>query len=329
MLLLALAAVPSLPVEKLFGDWAVVCDNVKRCEATALMPEDWDGDGDAPELDLSREAGADGAVVLRFSWVPHYAGPVAIEVDGSVVYRGLGKGETIEVRGAPALEIARKLANGHKLVITSEKKQVLARLSLTGASAALRYIDAEQGRTESVTAVVARGAKPSAAIPAATALPRVLAIRPVAGAPTRLDAATIARLRKQADCEQPRASSDMKPNFYTLDPHSTLVAVPCILGAYQASYALFIARDGKVSPARFDILFDKDEPVPSLIEPDWDPKTGILDTHTKGRGLGDCGFNGEWAWDGERFRMTFANGLDTCRLSGNWLTRYRAQPVYR
>jgi len=43
--LLAAAATGAGPgEEKLFGNWAVACDNVKRCEATVLMPESWDGD---------------------------------------------------------------------------------------------------------------------------------------------------------------------------------------------------------------------------------------------------------------------------------------------
>jgi hypothetical protein len=66
-----------------------------------------------------------------------------------------------------------------------------------------------------------------------------------------------------------------------------------------------------------------------LIEPDWDPATATLNSHAKGRGLGDCGTDQSWVWDGARFRMTQYKALDACRLSGNWLTRYRAQPVLK
>jgi hypothetical protein len=328
LLAVLLAATTILAEEKLFGDWAVACDNVQRCEATALMPENWYGD-DAPELQLSREAGPQGEVMVSLNWPSRYLGPVAVLVDGGLVQRGVGKRDGIKLRGGAALSLVKRLVNGRKLMIVGAKNQHLAELTLTGASAALRYIDAQQGRVDGVTAIVARGASSAATVPAATAPPRIPAIRPDKGPPARFDTVAVARLRKQADCEGDEALSAMKPDFHRLDPHSTLILVPCIHGPYQSAVLLFVAHDGKISPARFDIGPGGEDPVPMMVDPDWDPETGTLDTHAKGRGLGDCGRNLEWVWDGERFRMTFANGLEACRLSGLWLTRYRATPEYR
>jgi hypothetical protein len=112
-----------------------------------------------------------------------------------------------------------------------------------------------------------------------------------------------------------------------------LVLVPCLSGAYQGSSAIYVLkRGGQAEPAPFDFAppgIDPGHPVPTLAEAEWDEGEGSLNSHAKGRGLGDCGVNQSWVWDGTRFRMTFANGLDACRLSGSWLTRYRAQVVWR
>jgi len=56
---------------------------------------------------------------------------------------------------------------------------------------------------------------------------------------------------------------------------------------------------------------------------------GILSTHNKGRGVGDCGSSETYVWDGRRFRMTEARVMSECRGSTNWLATYRAKAVFR
>lgn len=327
--MLALALSPATPgpgAERLFGDWAVACDNVKRCEATALMPVEWSG-GEAPMLDIVREPGPAGAITLRFGWAGRYAGPAIVAIDGKAVYSGTTTGASIEATGAAAEAIARKLANGRTLSIQGRRGQLLGTISLKGASAALRYIDAEQGRAATVTAIVARGTRSAVSVAPAQPLPRIAVPRAEGGKPQRLGEGDLVPLRRRADCLDGQVMPDLKPQFFRLDDHVTLLALPCSSGAYQTGWAMFALTDGRAAPAPFDIAPLGGDPVPSMIDPEFDAKTLTLSSHAKGRGLGDCGVNQSWVWDGSRFRMTLLNGLETCRLSGNWLTRYRAEAV--
>lgn len=332
MTLLATALALAGPgVERVFGNWAVACDNVKRCEATMLMPERWSGDA-APTFDVAREPGPAGVLSISIAPLSKAGGVTDILIDRRLIGSGVLRDGTISLGGATAEGLARAMASGRVMTLR-QRQGVLATLSLTGASAALRYIDSEQGRAGTLTALVARGPKAAASVPGAATVPRVVAVRPGRDKPAVLPAARTDALRIEAGCGDYQVLDAPKPEFHRLDGRSTLVVIPCVSGAYQSSSSLFVMTDGRIMPAPFDIAPDwgaeEKEKVPSLVAPEWDPATGTLGSHAKGRGLGDCGTDQSWVWDGARFRMTRYNALDTCRLSGNWLTRYRALAVLK
>jgi len=332
MILFATALALAGPgAEKVFGNWAVGCDNVKRCEATMLMPESWSG-GEAPTFDIAREAGPAGALTITISPLSKAGGVTDILIDRRLIGSGVLRDGTINLSGATAEGLARAMASGRVMTLR-QRQGILATLSLTGSSAALRYIDAEQGRAGTMTALVARGPKSAAAVPAAQPVPRIKAVRPGRGAAATLPTAQTDALRIRAGCDPEPLPDGSKLEFYRLDRRSTLIIIPCGSGAYQSWFALYVVTDGRVGPAPFDIPPDwgetDKEPIPQLTEAGWDPATSVLNSHAKGRGLGDCGTDQSWAWDGSRFRMTRYTALETCRLSGTWLTRYRATPVFK
>ena len=329
---LALAG-PGPGAEKLFGNWAVVCDNVKRCEATVLMPGNWSG-GTPPGLDFAREAGPAGAVTITVTPLTEAPGLIDILIDRRLMGSGVIRDHKVHLTGATAEGLARAMANGRVLTLKA-RRAVLATISLGGASAAMRYIDAEQGRGGGVTALVARGPKSAAAVPAAMAVPRVPAVRPGNGKArvTTLTPALADQLRTRADCGGYEVNERLSVIFHRLDGHSTLVLMPCITDTYQAVSAAFVATDGEWRAAQFDDMPGRggaERPmVARLVDPEWNPAQGVLSSHAKGQGAGDCGIDRHWVWDGSRFRMTLSNGLEICRISGAWLTRYRAEPVYK
>lgn len=333
MLFLAAAALGAAGpgTEHVFGNWAVACDNVKRCQATMLMPESWSGD-EAPGFDIARDAGPAGALTIAISPVSKAGGVTDILIDRRLIGSGVLRDGTMKLGGATAEGLARAMGGGRILTLR-QRTGVVANLSLAGASAALRYIDAEQGRAGTLTALVARGPKSAASVPGAQPVPRVTAVRAGRGKAAALPADQLAALRTRAGCDQFQVSDGFTPAFIRLDSRSTLVTVPCVSGAYQGSAALFVVTGGRVAPAPFDYPPDWDaeekEAVPSLVDPEFDPATATLNSHAKGRGLGDCGTDQSWVWDGARFRMTQYNALDACRLSGSWMTRYRAQAVLK
>src|SRR3546814_7091020 len=82
-----------------------------------------------------------------------------VAVDGAPVggaFPAVKDGRTT-ASGNAAAAIAYALANGQRLTVRDPGGAVLATISLAGASASLRYIDAEQHRAGTATAIVAKG----------------------------------------------------------------------------------------------------------------------------------------------------------------------------
>lgn len=307
-LLLLFAAFADAPQAEIFDDWAVACDNGKRCEATALQaPEQF---GDAPsQVLMTREPG--GALSIAIDPADLVRGPVTLLVDGKQVATG-AIGENYRVSGAPAEALARAMAAGGWLELRGGSK-TLARISLAGMQATLNYMAAEGGAV-------------------AAALPEVPALRAASGAAATPTRAVLGELAKLGGCDLSSISNDLPVERYRLDGETTLVLLPCGSGAYNYNSAAFILRGGKGVPAEFDTApdwYDGEEPG-VLTNASFSTSDGmVLTSSQKGRGIGDCGTSQSWVWDGSRFRMIEARSLGECRGSVNWLTVFRATPQWR
>lgn len=308
---LFLLAALTAPHEKVFDDWAVACDNVARCEATALQaPEQF---GDTPsQMLLTREPGPAGALAIALDPADLVAGPVALFIDGRQVATGT-IADTYRVRGAEAEALAGKMAAGNWLELRAGTAR-LARISLAGMAATLRYIAAEQ----------AGGG--------AAALPAVPALRPAAGAPETPTPALLGALAKLAGCDAAVVTGDLPVERHRLDAQATLLLIPCGAGAYNFNSAAFVLRGGEGAPAEFDTppdWIESDDPA-IVTNASFSTRDGaVLASSAKGRGAGDCGAAQRWVWDGSRFRLVEARALGECRGSINWLTVFRATPVWR
>ncbi len=63
------------------------------------------------------------------------------------------------------------------------------------------------------------------------------------------------------------------------------------------------------------------------VNPGFDEKTMTISTFNKGRGLGDCGTDEEWVWDGNVFRLARLRMMPHCRLIllPDWPVLHRAE----
>jgi hypothetical protein len=313
---------------KTFGDWAVGCDNVRRCAMTSLG-EDFGVDWPKLTMTVSRAPGPRGGFDLAFdALADHSPAPDAVSIDGRRL--SLAGGLT----GAPAAAIVAAMADAKRLAILSGQR-TLATVSLRGAAATLRHIDAEQGRAGTVTAVMAKGDAPATNVPAAAPLPVVRMVRP-AGRPAAIDAPTLDRLRKQAGCAMDvpadNPAGTLPPEAHALGGGRTLLIVPCSMGAYNLLAALFVSQGRDWAPVRVDAPIgfaetgaEGDGPVPELVNAVW--KDGVLTGYAKGRGLGDCGLVQSLVWDGTRLRLTEQSEMRECRGNPNYLTTWRTRVV--
>lgn len=313
---------------KTFGDWEVGCDNIDDCTMASLGPEGVD----FPPINLTvtRRAGPAGEITVTLQpndGLAPKATPTGVMIDGHMVGGAFPKGDAPAVSGDAAKAIVAAMANGHALEIRSASGDGLSGLSLKGASAALRYIDAQQGRAGTQSAIVAKGDKPASALPAGPVVPQIGAVVPVGQAFTP-SATMVADMKKQAGCDD-SAFGDVES--HALGGEASVVFVPCGSGAYNMMSALFVARDGKVTPARMDaptgIGPDDEQPtVPQVVNADFDK--GVLGTYAKGRGLGDCGVTQQFVWDGTMFRLSKQAEMGECRGDPNYITTWTAK-VFR
>ena len=317
-------ATPRPGEQKTFRDWTVACDNVRTCAMTSLGTET---DFPRVTLQLTRRAGPAGvneiALAASQDDVPP---PAALVIDGGR-FPTAGSG----LSGPRVAAIARALVQARAIGVLDGKGATIATISPAGASAALRYIDAEQRRDGTSTALVARGNRPEAAIFAPPALPRVRAVA-FTGTAATLSPALLAAMTRTARCDFPL--SGQTPQAHALADGTTLVLLPCSSGAYNEIDALFVIRGGKVAPAQVDAPSgfeqtgaDPRTPVHSVINGAVDG--GVLTSYAKGRGLGDCGVRQSFVWDGKRLRLVEQSAMDVCRGNSHYLTSWRARVMLK
>jgi len=278
---------------------------------------------------IRREAGPAGATTVELGLEQHDVGRIEVRVDGKTVTaaNAATADQRIDFHGADAEAIARAMVNGKAMAIAG-KGGNLASVSLKGSSAALRYVDAAQGRVDTVTAFAAAGSKPASVVPAAPALPHVKAVIPTVLPASTIGKAQRAALIKAAGCEGEESPGDGEFDVVALDKGRKLVLVPCGSGAYNAmTVPMLIGADGKATVAPFDGnpgFAGGDDGQLNLVNAGWDAKSGELSTFAKGRGVGDCGTGETYVWDGSRFRLIDAESMPECRGTTNWITIWRA-----
>lgn len=313
-----------------FKDWTVVCDNTRVCAAFGL-PAELDEMGSF--LKLERTAEAEAAPDIELS-VATSAAVWRVEVDGAApagleavqasVQETFGQARLNE---GQSRALASAIANGSSLQILAGK-DVVATLSLAGSSAALRWMDEQQKRVGTVTALVAKGSNPASAVPAAPLAPLVRAAKPAsqAGLPTELPASVKARL---GDCDPDIGRLGAAPTITRLAPGLLLHQVPCSAGAYNEIDAFFLTdeRGGNVREAVIRYP-GSNEVVSQLMNADFDPVQLTLSNFEKGRGIADCGAANHWLWDGKAFTPTYQLWMGECRgvRAESWPVAFRSRP---
>lgn len=318
------APAPQPAQPRTFRDWAVACDNVKHCAMASLGPEA--GDFPAVTMEVTRAAGPAGRWEIALAARQNDAAiPAALVIDGK---RLPVTGDRLSGAGAQAIVAA--MVDGTSLEVRDAAGTAIGTISLAGASASLRYVDAAQGRAGGVTAAVATGSAPAAQVPPPPGAPVITLPAPDA-APARPGAEQLARMERVARCRMP-AGAEAKPAIAAVGGGTTLVVLPCSAGAYNVISALFVIRDGQVSPALTDAPAgfdatgaDSQTPVRSVVNGSFDG--GLLTSNAKGRGLGDCGVTQRFAWDGTKLRLVEQDAMIECRGNPDFLRTWHARVV--
>jgi hypothetical protein len=340
----ALSAAPASAEIKQFRDWVAACDNLRSCSAfgfdAALSGSSYirlerDGAADAAlRITIVVEAQKDVKFRLAFD-DPQLAGlpsePVAGETAGDDDFKRLMIAEPQAVAAMLA-----SLRKAKALVVTRidpadvpPSDPVKSEISLSGLAAALLWVDDQQRRVGTITALIGHGDKPATAVPAVPALPVVTTAKRAGGAvPKKAPAAVIARAR--AVCEDKKVGET--DDVARLDATTVMYSFVCtnLSGAYNYFNALVIEQPGKpvrLAEFKFPREYGATDHDYSPINAGFDEATQTLSTLNKGRGIGDCGSASEWVWDGQAFRMLRSTAMPECHGIGepDWPVLYRAE----
>ena len=331
MLLLAFLAATAVPQPgevKTFRDWTVGCDNGLACHAVALVPEgEWEG-----RVTMSVRRGAEPDAALAISVEGLEEDPAALLADGRpLAARFSGGGGELHVHPSDPNAFVAALRSARQLEFRSRAGAPIGAVSLSGASAALLYMDETQRRLGTSTAFARPGGSPAAAVPPAQPLPRIRARPRPSDTRPELSAARIAQLRRQSGCTIEEVGEPDSFEAVQIETGRTLILLACGTGAYNLSSIPFIAqrRGGElaIAPAQFATGTPETGNQPGLVNAWWDDERWLLTEFPRGRGLGDCGVQSEYAWDGTAFRLVLQREMGECRGSTDFITTWRSEVV--
>jgi hypothetical protein len=338
----ALALSAASAETKTFRDWLAACDNARSCTAIGLreyamgvfLRVDRDGAGDAPpRFTILVDAEEGTRIALAFD-DPTLGG---LPMDPVTAKPG---GELTRIAIAPeaAEAFLASLRKAGKIVVSrADAKQaddrVIGDISLSGAVASLLWIDEQQKRLDTVTALIRRGNRPASAVPPPPALPVVHAGKPGPLPENKtFPNPILAKGRTLCGADDP---NPVAGEIHALGGNLLAYWFECreMSGAYNAWSGLLIAPRDRPEAARVVRL-----PYPPgeqavegiekhlIVNAGFDEKRLALTMFAKSRGIGDCGSSAEWVFDGKEFRLTRYQAMPICAglVSDEWPVIFRA-----
>lgn len=316
-------------IDRRFGDWRLVCDNLRRCTAYATAD-----DAGGEYLAIRRDGGRPALISLWIGGLEHPA------VDARTI--DLGPGWKVDRDNSSPVATTSDADSAQRLVdlIRSGERLTDARananehvfVSLRGLTAALLAMDEAQGLLDTPGAWIRRGDRIASPSPLeAPAVPRA------ATSPAALSDAQATRLagevrREQAgllrreDC----ASMEGREPFdsaVALTAGDALVFLECWPGAYQSSSLVFRVprRDPGAARRMTFESYPGAQRIDILTNAGYDPSSAELSHFAKGRGLGDCGEGASWIFDGRAFRLVSYLMMESCAgmMADAWPTYWR------
>ncbi len=342
-LLLATGVPPAqAQAQRVFRDWLATCDNQRDCRANAL---DVVAGEPAGQLWFDRRAiGRVEAIHIVLPEAQPRGGEWRLLADADMLLAlpaaQLDCGEIGDADQCAAVvldspdeidAVLAALRRASALRATRDGVEV-ARASLSGASAALLWIDEQQKRVGTADAFVRRGDRapePALVRPRAPQAERN-AWRALAGDEA---AAALAAARAAAgdSCEPLPPGFEGEESAFAHRDGRRMVALTCFVGPYNLGSDWYRSAGEGWAPLGFTFpagFRDADVAPQHLVNAYFDPETAELSATSKGRGWGDCGWSARWLWTGAAFDLLDLHVMPECRgvQESHWPALWRAGP---
>lgn len=316
-------------VSRKFRDWLAVCDNTNECVAFGPASDQtgWIRVGASP--------GPEGRLTVAIGvWGDTSASPGAIsfDIDGRRFTARSEQGSDdfrVAPRDVPAVIAA--LGGGSTMSVQTADPTAV---SLSGAAAALLWIDERQGRLGTVAALVRRGARPASAIPAPPLAPVVTPGPAVTqdgyGDSGQTLPAALEALPAVRACREETSHSDwVRKEIMSarLDASTELWAVPCFAGAYNIGHDWYLSDIGGRNPRALSLASANGEMSTGTINGGYAANARTIVAFAKGRGPGDCGSAQTWTWTGRAFVLSAETEMTECWgvPPDQWPTTWRSR----
>ena len=322
------AAMPS--ETKTFRDWFAVCDNGNDCMAFGPAAQE----GATGWVRVHMPPGPDARPDVMAGFWPGSGefgqAAVKVSIDGRTLpVERWRPGDQDVALSDPAAAVAALVVGRSMTLGAAGETQAM---NLNGAAAALLWIDERQGRLDTVTALVSKGARPATAVPPAPPLPRVSAGAAVTQANLEIAPSMSAGLAARADVAACReawnpVSFEEGLSRARLDERTELWGVACGSGAYNFTTRYFLTGPNGSAPRPLVLRGAAGEADEELVNSEYDPTTRTLSQFSKGRGIGDCGTASTWTWTGRAFVLSEETVMRECWGAGadRWPTTWRSR----
>jgi hypothetical protein len=321
------AAVTGRSERRVFSDWKAVCDNGGRCVT-------YSGLGTGGWLAIRMDAGPDARpeIVMDLSAISGV--PIRLVIDGRSQTLTAAAGDSVGFK-VPAADVTSTLAR----LAAAREIQLIApefdgEIPTSGASAAMLWIDERQGRLGTTIALIRKGDRPAATVPAAPVLPAIVAAPAISQTGFGDEGETLpAALEALPAVKACRAETGFSEDLTRavisarLDASTELWAVPCFSGAYNVGHDWYVTGPGGRDP-RAAALSTADGAVSNgAVNSGYDAGTRRIESFSKGRGLGDCGVASQWTWTGRNFVLTREAVMEDCEgiTADAWPTTWRTR----
>jgi hypothetical protein len=331
------------------GDWSTSCDNANDCTSVSVsrdfvkrVQSTDPGDYAMPTLWVKRRAGPSArprVFVDTSTW--GQASPlgaltlhVYYDCDGDCTGRAykLKQVETGRYELAPE-QVAAFFAESMKTSRAATRRAdgtMHGIITTDGLVAAMRRIDENQERRDTVTAIYAKGKKPASAVPVEKQRPTVRVVRGLNEPSTEMPYhVEVQRIRKQ-HCTGPYDANETNIQRFRLRNGHNLWSIICANNPHNPTHLWLV----ETSRDKFEIFKlprpEQGRPAEMPIQPHslFDPASGQLSTYHVGEEVGSCGLKRRWAWTGKAFEMIDASEMPACYgiQAHQWLQTYRAIP---
>ncbi|WP_253382899.1 DUF1176 domain-containing protein [unidentified bacterial endosymbiont] len=300
------------PAQQSFSDWQVTCNNQNFCVARNT------GEHHGLVMTLSRSAGARTDATLRID-LGGLSAPAVKEPEIAprlLLDKASLKLAALHWQLTPwhlktddAVTIAaflKTIQEGRALTLRDGRQT----LSLDGLKAALLFIDSQQERVGSETAWIKKGDDPPLSVPPAPPLKKVAIVNPT---PMPLSHTELNDLLDYGAWRMNNSQCSLDPNrrevrVTALTDDKALLIVSCEAGAYNTvDLAWLVSRKKPFSARSVRLRLPFTPPGDSsemeLMNARFEEKTRELTTLALGRGIGDCGIQTRWRFDGQHFRL--------------------------